>query len=79
MRAFDRATMCHWMKRCSELLFILCEALRLDLLSGDYLQIDETSVKLLDRDQRKSEAELLPGHYRARQRCALLVWPRSCS
>jgi len=48
----DRATMCHWMKRCSELLYILYEALRLDLLSGDYLQVDETSVKLLDPDTK---------------------------
>jgi len=39
----DRTTMCHWMKRCSELLYILYEALRLDLLSGDYLQVDEWS------------------------------------
>jgi transposase len=48
----DRTTMCHWMKRCSELLYILYEALRLDLLGGDYLQIDETSVKLLDPDTK---------------------------
>jgi transposase len=44
----DRATMCHWMKRCAVLLGILYEALRLELLSGNYLQIDETFVKLLD-------------------------------
>jgi len=44
--------MCHWMKRCSELLYILYEALRLDLLSGSYLQVDETSVKLLDPDTK---------------------------
>ena len=48
----DRTTMCHWMKRCSELLYILYEALRLDLLGGDYLQVDETSVKLLDPDSK---------------------------
>lgn len=48
----DRTTMCHWMKRCSELLYILYEALRLELVSGDYLQIDETSVKLLDPDTK---------------------------
>jgi len=48
----DRTTMCHWMKRCSELLYILYEALRLELLSGDYLQIDETAVKLLDPDTK---------------------------
>jgi len=40
------------MKRCSELLYILYEALRLDLLSGSYLQVDETSVKLLDPDTK---------------------------
>jgi transposase len=48
----DRTTMCHWMKRCSELLYILYEALRLELLSGNYLQVDETAVKLLDPDTK---------------------------
>jgi len=48
----DRTTMCHWMKRCSELLYILYEALRIDLVSGGYLQVDETSVKLLDPDTK---------------------------
>lgn len=44
----DRTTMCHWMKRCATILGVLYEALRLELLSGNYLQIDETFVKLLD-------------------------------
>lgn len=44
----DRDLMCHWMKRCASILGILYEALRLELLSGNYLQIDETFVKLLD-------------------------------
>jgi transposase len=44
----DRDLMCHWMKRLAAILAILYEALRLELLSGNYLQIDETFLKLLD-------------------------------
>jgi len=44
----DRTTMCHWMKRCAVLLGVLYEALRIKLLSGNYLQVDETKIALLD-------------------------------
>jgi transposase len=44
----DRATMCHWMKRCAAILGVLYEALRQQLISQNYLQIDETFVRLLD-------------------------------
>lgn len=46
----DRSAMCHWMGRCAGLLERLYEALRKELLSGQYLQIDETTIKLLDPD-----------------------------
>ena len=46
----DRNTMCHWMGRIAELLSRLYEALRKELISGQYLQIDETFIKLLDPD-----------------------------
>ena len=46
----DRNAMCHWMGRCAELLERLYEALRKELISGQYLQIDETFIKLLDPD-----------------------------
>jgi transposase len=39
----DRNAMCHWMGRCAELLSRLHEALRKELISGQYLQIDEWS------------------------------------
>gem|GEM_PF-1007790 len=39
----DRNLMCHWMKRCGVVLGILYEARRAELLSGNYLQIDEWS------------------------------------
>jgi len=48
----DRNTMCHWIKRCAEILGVLYEAMRLELLSGNYLQIDETFIKLLDPDTK---------------------------
>lgn len=38
------------MGRCAELLERLHEALRKELISGQFLQIDETFIKLLDRD-----------------------------
>jgi transposase len=47
----DRSAMCHWMARCAELLERLYEALRKELVSGQYLQIDETTIKLLDPDR----------------------------
>ena len=46
----DRGAMCHWMGRCAELLGRLHEAQRKELISGQYLQIDETVIKLLDPD-----------------------------
>lgn len=42
--------MCHWMGRCAEVLERLYEAQRKELISGQYLQIDETFIKLLDPD-----------------------------
>lgn len=47
----DRDTMCRWTKRCAELLSCLHEAMRAELVSGRYLKIDETFVKLLDPDR----------------------------
>lgn len=46
----DRNAMCHWIGRCEELLERLHEAQRKELVSGQYLQIDETFIKLLDPD-----------------------------
>jgi len=48
----DRNTMCHWLKRCAVILGILYEALRRELIDGNYLQMDETFIKLLDPDRR---------------------------
>lgn len=47
----DRDTMCRWTKRCAELLSGLYEAMREELVSGKYLKIDETFIKLLDPDR----------------------------
>ncbi len=48
----DRSLMGHWIKKLSESLEILYEALRLELLSGQYLQIDETFIKMMDPDTK---------------------------
>ncbi len=46
----DRNVMYHGMGRCEELLERLHEAQRQELISGQYLQIDETFIKLMDPD-----------------------------
>ena len=46
----DRSTMCHWMKRCVAHLQVLYEAILHELLHGNYLQIDETMIRLMDPD-----------------------------
>lgn len=48
----NRTTMCHWVKRCADILAVLYEAMRRELLSGNYLQIDETFVKMLDPETK---------------------------
>ena len=47
----DRNTMCHWLKRCSVILGMLYDAIRQELVEGDYIQCDETFVKLIDPDR----------------------------
>lgn len=51
----DRGLMCHWLKRISESLQILYDALLKELIESGYLQIDETFIKLLD-PERKGKA-----------------------
>lgn len=48
----DRGLMGHWIKKLAQSLEILYEALRLELLSGQYLQIDETFIKMMDPDTK---------------------------
>jgi transposase len=48
----DRNLMGHWLKKISELLAILYEALRRELLSGQYLQIDETFIRMIDPETK---------------------------
>lgn len=46
----DRGVLCHWVKRSAQVLEPLYEAMRKELISGQYLQIDETFINLLDPD-----------------------------
>jgi transposase len=48
----DRNTMCHWIKRCSEVLGVLYDAVAHEIRSGDYVEFDETFIKLLDPDTK---------------------------
>lgn len=52
----DRTLMGHWLKKLSQSLMILYEALRQELIASGYLQIDETFIKLLD-PERKGKAQ----------------------
>jgi transposase len=47
----DRNTMCHWLKRCAVILGMLYEEIRRELVERDYVQCDETFVKLIDPDR----------------------------
>jgi transposase len=52
-----RATLDGWVMRVGELLQPLVQAMRKDLLSGDYLQADETTVPVQMHDRRGSNHE----------------------
>lgn len=52
-----RATLNGWVMRVGELLVPVVEATRKDLLSGDYLQADETTVPVQMHDRRGSNHE----------------------
>ncbi len=45
---FPRQTLCDWMEKAAELLQPIARAIKAELLAGDYLQVDETPVKVLD-------------------------------
>ena len=68
----DRGAMCHWMGRCAEVLERLHEAQRKELVSGQYLQIDEWSgaaLALLSRPCNDGER-----HAGALSIFGLVVW-----
>ncbi|MBU6301924.1 MAG: IS66 family transposase, partial [Verrucomicrobia bacterium] len=48
----ERQTMCHWMKRTRPHLQELYEALLYELRQGGYLQMDETTIRLMDPDTK---------------------------
>lgn len=52
-----RATLDGWVMRVGELLESVVQAMRKDLLSGDYLQADETTVPVQMHDRRGSNHE----------------------
>jgi transposase len=52
-----RATLDGWVMRVGELLEPVVQAMRKDLLSGDYLQVDETTVPVQMHDRRGSNHE----------------------
>lgn len=43
-----RKTLCQWLGKAADLLSILYQSLRKRLLSGNYLQVDETFIRLMD-------------------------------
>jgi transposase len=49
--AISRATLCEWIRICAEWLAPIYRAMHRHLLTGDYVQADETPVKCQDPDQ----------------------------
>jgi len=52
------STMCDWVNNCTEALKPLYNELRKVILGHDYLQVDETPIDLLRKNQKKREARL---------------------
>ena len=52
-----RATLAHWMVKAGELIGPLVEQMRADLLGGDILQMDETTVQVLKEPGRSATAQ----------------------
>jgi len=48
-----------WFKPACELLAPLYEALKTEVLQSDYIQVDETTLPVIDRDARKAKKEYL--------------------
>lgn len=46
-----QSTLCDWVDRCCQLLRPLYNALKQKILSSDYIQADESPIKVLDRDK----------------------------
>jgi len=52
------STACDWVNNCAEALKPLYNELRKQILSHDYLQVDETPIDLLRKNQKKRESRL---------------------
>lgn len=52
------STMCDWVNNCTKALKPLYNELRKVVLAHDYLQVDETPIDLLRKNQKKREARL---------------------
>jgi len=53
----SRQNMVRWIARCSEVLEPIYNSMRQNLVDGDYLQIDETPIKVLDPDSEQNKAQ----------------------
>lgn len=49
-----RSTLGNWLKKCSELLWPLFEKLKEEILRQKYIQVDESSIKVQDRQKKKN-------------------------
>jgi transposase len=45
-----RTTLCDWVEKCAAVLQPIVRAIKEELTTGDYLQVDETPVKVMDPD-----------------------------
>jgi len=49
--AIPKSTMVHWTAKCHELLTPICEKMKKQILSGDYVLSDDTPVRVLDKNK----------------------------
>jgi transposase len=78
--AISRGTMDGWIMQVGELLIPVSAAMRLELLSGDYIQADETPVPVQMHDGRGKNSSGLPmAIWPAGQKYGLQLpdWPRT--
>lgn len=53
---FPRSTLCGWVERAAEWLQPIVREMKRELLAGDYLQVDETPVRVLDPEVKGKSA-----------------------
>lgn len=59
MKDLTENTLEGWFKKTVELLWALYEELKREVFSCDYLQVDETTIPVINRKKHKADKEYL--------------------